>query len=195
MDSTRPVSATDGPAALSLRQVAAQAGVSHTAPHHFGDKQHLLTALAIDGFTSLADTMTRALDSVDQPADRLPALLSAYVAHHREHPGYAAIMWRTDLLDTADPRLQHASLQTFQLLHDQSQAGWTGTGRADLAKRHGVGWSGMGRDGGDRLLDPNRESRARILPGASPPGRYSPAQPGCVQMRRHRVKRRRGYPT
>ena len=47
------VLATDGPAALSLRQVAADAGVSHTAPrHHFGDKQHLLTELALDGFTS-----------------------------------------------------------------------------------------------------------------------------------------------
>jgi AcrR family transcriptional regulator len=113
------VLATDGPAGLSLRQVAAQAGVSHTAPrHHFGDKQHLLTELALDGFTSLAEAMTHALDSVDRPADRLPALLSSYVAHHRQHPGYAAIMWRTDLLDTTDARLQHASLHTFQLLHD-----------------------------------------------------------------------------
>jgi AcrR family transcriptional regulator len=113
------VLATDGPAALSLRHVAAQAGVSHTAPrHHFGDKQHLLTELSLDGFTSLAEAMTHALDGVDDPADRLPALLSSYVAHHRQHPGYAAIMWRTDLLDTTDPRLQQASLHTFELLHD-----------------------------------------------------------------------------
>lgn len=113
------VLATEGPAALSLRQVAAQAGVSHTAPrHHFGDKQQLLTELAVDGFSSLAEAMRRALDKVDRPEDRLPALLSSYVAHHRQHPGYAAIMWRTDLLDTTDARLQHASLHTFQLLRD-----------------------------------------------------------------------------
>jgi AcrR family transcriptional regulator len=113
------VLASDGPAALSLRQVAAQAGVSHTAPrHHFGDKRHLLTELAIDGFLTLAEAMTRALDTAETPADRLPALLAAYVAQHRDHPGHAAIMWRTDLLDTGDPRLQHASLRTFRILHE-----------------------------------------------------------------------------
>jgi AcrR family transcriptional regulator len=117
------VLANDGPGSLSLRQVAATAGVSHTAPrHHFGDKQHLLTVLAIDGFDTLATAMTHALDAVDEPADRLPALLSAYVAHHRDHPGYAAIMWRTDLLDTTDQSLQQASLRTFQLLYESAAA-------------------------------------------------------------------------
>lgn len=113
------VLAVDGPAALSLRQVAAQAGVSHTAPrHHFGDKKQLLTVLAIDGFETLAAAMSHVLDTVDAPNDRLPALLSAYVAHHRNHPGYAAIMWRNDLLDTTHPDLRRASVRTFQLLHD-----------------------------------------------------------------------------
>ena len=117
------VLASDGPGALSLRQVAAAAGVSHTAPrHHFGDKQHLLTVLAIDGFDTLAIAMIHALDTVDDPTDRLPALLSAYVAHHRNHPGYAAIMWRTDLLDPTDQDLQRASLQTFQLLYGAAEA-------------------------------------------------------------------------
>lgn len=113
------VLAADGPAALSLRQVAAQAGVSHTAPrHHFGDKQHLLTVLAVDGFDALAASMRRVIGTVEDPNDRLTALLSVYVTHHLEHPGYAAIMWRTDLLDATYPDLQRASLQTFQILHD-----------------------------------------------------------------------------
>lgn len=112
------VLAGDGPAALSLRQVAAQAGVSHTAPrHHFGDKRHLLTELATDGFRTLAARMAEVAAAVDRPDDRLPALLSAYVAHHRDHPGYAAIMWRSDLLDTDDPGLREASLATFRQLH------------------------------------------------------------------------------
>src|SRR5918995_2060808 len=47
-----------GPAALSLRDLARRAGVSHAAPaHHFGDKAGLLTALAIEGFNRLADAL------------------------------------------------------------------------------------------------------------------------------------------
>lgn len=113
------VLAADGPGALSLRQVAAQAGVSHTAPrHHFGDKRTLLTALAVDGFEALASALREVPDG---DGDRLPELVSAYVAHHLKHPGYAAIMWRTDLLDSTDPDLQRASLSTFQSLHDAAQ--------------------------------------------------------------------------
>lgn len=114
--------ASEGPAALSLRPVAAQAGVSHTAPrHHFGDKQHLLTVLAIDGFDALATALSEVSDPVAGSNagldDRLPALLSVYVSHHLSHPGYAAIMWRTDLLDTTDPNLQRASVRAFEILH------------------------------------------------------------------------------
>ncbi len=49
-----------GPAALSLRDLARRAGVSHAAPaHHFGDKAGLLTALAAEGFDLLADSADR----------------------------------------------------------------------------------------------------------------------------------------
>ncbi len=116
------VLATAGPAALSLRQVAAQAGVSHTAPrHHFGDKQRLLTELAVEGFEELAAAMTAELGRSRQPSrdpvDEVAALLRAYVRHRRDQPGYAAVMWRTDLLDASDPRLRQASLHTFEVLH------------------------------------------------------------------------------
>ena len=44
-----------GPQALSLRELARRAGVSHAAPaHHFGDKPGLLTAIAAEGFRRLA---------------------------------------------------------------------------------------------------------------------------------------------
>ena len=48
-----------GPAALSLRDLARRAGVSHAAPtHHFGDKAGLLTVLATQGFHLLADELS-----------------------------------------------------------------------------------------------------------------------------------------
>ena len=51
-----------GPARLSLRELARRAGVSHAAPaHHFGDKAGLLTAVAAQGYTLLADALTAAL--------------------------------------------------------------------------------------------------------------------------------------
>src|SRR5438132_123766 len=38
-----------GPGALSLREVARKAGVSHQAPyHHFANREQLLAALAVD---------------------------------------------------------------------------------------------------------------------------------------------------
>jgi hypothetical protein len=46
------VIATDGLGALSLRDLARHAGVSHAAPiHHFRDKAGLLTAVATEGFS------------------------------------------------------------------------------------------------------------------------------------------------
>jgi AcrR family transcriptional regulator len=51
----------NGVAALSLRELARRAGVTHGAPaHHFRDKTGLLTAIAIEGFTLLADTLETA---------------------------------------------------------------------------------------------------------------------------------------
>lgn len=50
-----------GASALSLRDLARRAGVSHAAPaHHFGDKAGLLTAIATQGF----DLLTEALREV-----------------------------------------------------------------------------------------------------------------------------------
>jgi AcrR family transcriptional regulator len=52
---------TSGVEALSLRQLARDAGVSHAAPsRHFRDKQALLDALAEDGFNRLAASLEQA---------------------------------------------------------------------------------------------------------------------------------------
>ncbi|MFK4100003.1 TetR/AcrR family transcriptional regulator [Streptomyces sp. NPDC019531] len=69
-----------GAAALSLRELARDLGVSHAAPgRHFKDKQALLNALALAGY----DRMAEVLEAADEPGlplqDRLTTLARAYL--------------------------------------------------------------------------------------------------------------------
>ena len=69
-----------GVAALSLRELARDVGVSHAAPgRHFKDKQALVDALALTGFERMAKELTAA-DDPDLPLEaRLTELATAYV--------------------------------------------------------------------------------------------------------------------
>src|ERR1700761_4431870 len=71
----------DGIEALSLRELARQAGVSHAAPRrHFADRQALLDAMAETGFTRLADEVQTAIgDAGGDYVARLRAGAGAYV--------------------------------------------------------------------------------------------------------------------
>ncbi|MGC5018548.1 TetR/AcrR family transcriptional regulator [Micromonospora sp. DT47] len=80
-----------GPAALSLRELARRAGVSHAAPaHHFGDKAGLLTALAVEGYDRLAAALGRA-------GDDLLEVGVAYVRFAVDHRAHFEVMFRPDL--------------------------------------------------------------------------------------------------
>jgi AcrR family transcriptional regulator len=91
-----------GPTAMSLRDVARRAGVSHAAPaHHFRDKAGLLSALAAEGFRGLADEL-------DRTARETGSFLEVGVAYVRfavAHPAHFAVMYRPDLHDRDDPEL------------------------------------------------------------------------------------------
>lgn len=77
---------------LSLRAVAARAGVSHAAPyHHFKDKAALLDALAGEASVLLDGRMAVAVqDAGDDPRRQLLALGLAYVSFAVESPEYYA---------------------------------------------------------------------------------------------------------
>jgi AcrR family transcriptional regulator len=63
LDAAVAAIAESGPAALSLRDLARRAEVSHAAPaHHFGDKAGVLTALAAEGYALLADALLETHD-------------------------------------------------------------------------------------------------------------------------------------
>jgi AcrR family transcriptional regulator len=71
----------DGIEALSLRELARQAGVSHAAPRrHFADRQALLDALAEAGFTRLWGEVRAAIDDAGSDYQaRLRAAAAAFV--------------------------------------------------------------------------------------------------------------------
>ena len=91
-----------GADAISLRELARAAGVSHAAPaHHFTDRRGLFTALATEGFTLLAAAL----------ADTKPEFAYAarvYVQFALDHPGHYAVMFDKMLYDPADPALRAA---------------------------------------------------------------------------------------
>src|SRR3954451_1628119 len=79
--------AQGGTAALSLRELAREVGVSHGAPRrHFADRRALLDALAEDGFIRLEHELTAATgDSSLAFEDRLANLARAYLHFATRH--------------------------------------------------------------------------------------------------------------
>jgi AcrR family transcriptional regulator len=87
-----------GIGALSLREVARKAGVSHNAPyHHFKDRGSLLAALAEDGFAALAREMAQARAAAADARARLEACGLAYVRFALKSPSRFKVMFRPEL--------------------------------------------------------------------------------------------------
>jgi AcrR family transcriptional regulator len=94
-----------GPAAVSLRDLARRARVSHAAPaHHFGDKAGLLTAVAADGFRRLAATLRETYEATGSFLE----LGVAYVRFAVTHRAHFEVMFRPELYHTDDPELVRA---------------------------------------------------------------------------------------
>ncbi|MPV50382.1 MULTISPECIES: TetR/AcrR family transcriptional regulator [unclassified Pseudactinotalea] len=106
------VVAESGVDALSLRELARRAGVSHAAPaHHFGNRRGLVTALATEGFHLLAATLEPSV-----AAGEFDRTAVAYVRFALSHPGHYGVMFRSDLLATTDDALADARRRTTALL-------------------------------------------------------------------------------
>ncbi|MGW0331185.1 TetR/AcrR family transcriptional regulator [Streptomyces sp. NPDC003011] len=109
------VIAADGPSALSLRDLARRAGVSHAAPaHHFKDRTGLLTAIAAEGFGLLAGTVREAADLKDAGV--------RYVRFARDHPAHFAVMFAPGLLRPDDLELTTARALATDALRDAVSA-------------------------------------------------------------------------
>jgi AcrR family transcriptional regulator len=84
----------EGPAALSLRAVAREAGVSPAAPyHHFKDKGELLDAVAMEGWRELGSAIGQARAEASHPRAALNNIGVAYVVFATAHPALYRIMY------------------------------------------------------------------------------------------------------
>ena len=128
------VISAEGPSALSLRDLARRAGVSHAAPaHHFKDRTGLLTAIAAEGYGLLAATLTEAEDLRDAGV--------RYVRFAREHPAHFQVMFTPELLRENDLELTTARALAGERLRDAVSA-VPSEGRGTDARLAGVAaWS------------------------------------------------------
>jgi AcrR family transcriptional regulator len=82
----------EGTHALSLRNVAKKAGVSHAAPYaHFTDKQALIAAIATEGYKKLYDQLVLAQTSQTISLNRLLAVAHAYIQFAIDEPDHFRI--------------------------------------------------------------------------------------------------------
>ena len=103
-----------GVPALSLRELARRAGVSHAAPaHHFGDKTGLLTAVAIEGYDLLAGE----LRAVWEATGDFLEVGAAYVRFAVEHQAHFEVMYRPELHDPDDEDLGRAVAASSEFLY------------------------------------------------------------------------------
>jgi AcrR family transcriptional regulator len=103
-----------GVAALSMRDLARRAGVSHAAPtHHFGDKAGLLTALATEGFELLA----RALATSRLASNSFLEMGVSYVRFAVTRSSHFEVMFRPDLYHADDPDLLAARAKSGDALY------------------------------------------------------------------------------
>lgn len=119
-----------GLGAMSLREVARRAGVSHNAPYrHFPDRDSLLAELAAEGFRQLGEAMA---------AKQGRAMGEAYVRFALEHPSRFRLMFGGQLKLRQHGALADAARKTYEALVRAFRAQ---AGVADPEKAAAAAWS------------------------------------------------------
>lgn len=113
----------DKPAkSLSLREVARQAGVSHTAPYrHFEDKADLLAAVAEEGFIEFGRCLKAAVVTAKaEPIESLQSTGEAYIRYALEHPIHFRVMFNYCELEPNQNKLGQNKLSQTESSHSES---------------------------------------------------------------------------
>ncbi|WP_336085632.1 TetR/AcrR family transcriptional regulator [Nocardia sp. SSK8] len=171
MDACLRLIETEGLAAVSLRRVAREAGVSSGAPyHHFADRAALLSALSVDGFQQLAAELTTAKADADSPLDALTRLAEGYVRFSREHPAQFRLMFRPELSQPEKhPDAHAAGDAAFEILAGTvTEAVAAGVLPADRAATLAITWWGLAHGLSSLWLDGHLDNRSAQLGTPTP---------------------------
>jgi AcrR family transcriptional regulator len=161
---------------LSLRQIAADAGVSQVAPkHHFGNKEGLLAAIAASGFRDLTEFRYSRMKPNMSAEQRLRVVLSSYVHFATLNPALFHLMFSPQFKPQDHAELIESASQSYQLLahaaaeflkesgrgtasptaaDDAARMGWISMhGLATLMMEHRINPLGAPRYGREQLIE------------------------------------------
>ncbi|MFF4960351.1 TetR/AcrR family transcriptional regulator [Streptomyces sp. NPDC001222] len=114
-----------GAVGLSLRGLARDLGVSHAAPtRHFRDRQAVLDALVVNGFTELNGRLQAAADEPGPVEQRLIALGRAYLGFAVERAALLQLMFTAKHEEQSSQELRelgHLALETAARLIAEAQ--------------------------------------------------------------------------
>ncbi|TGM46140.1 TetR/AcrR family transcriptional regulator [Leptospira vanthielii] len=104
LDHSRKVLETKGVSSLSLRDIATDLGVSHTAPYrHFPKKMDLLQALVTEGFQELTEGMERAWEHSEDPLEKIRKAGVEYIFLLLKNPRRTELMFGGEIYVSGDP--------------------------------------------------------------------------------------------
>ena len=147
-----------GSEALGMRELSRAVGVSPTAAYrHFASLRELVLAVAREARTRLSDTLGERMGTAAEPADRLRAFGSGYLAFARAEPGWFLLTCDSSHVPPGPGRTPH------ELLLETLDA-MTAAGVLSAANRAGAEWSCWSAIHGLALLATTGPLRG--LPGA-----------------------------
>ena len=105
--------AEKGPDAVTMRQLAAELGVSPMTPYrYFQDKEDILAAVRTNGFNQFAEALERARDGAKNARAKGAAVGDAYIAFAFAHPHTYKLMFDLNQpLDAQHPELVVAGVR------------------------------------------------------------------------------------
>ncbi|MDQ8044430.1 MAG: TetR/AcrR family transcriptional regulator [Solirubrobacteraceae bacterium] len=183
---------SEGPAGLSVRAIAAEAGLSTMGIYHyFGGKDGIVEALYVDGFQGLEDALA-AVEVTDDPLFDIEQLSLAYATYARTRPTYYEIMFSRPVPGFQPSKESLArAMRSWRVLADTfvraEEQGLLTISAADAAlliwsSGHGIlmlqlAGNALAGDDTERIV---RNGLRTMLPAISVEGAYTPsADPGA----------------